>query len=786
MGALNRERWERYKAEILSRLDYTSVYRGIRSTKPSGDGHLVGLCPFHEDHSPSFGFSTKDGTWKCFAGCGSGDVFEFLMRRDEKDFRDVLLDLGDQHGVPRPGGDTSAATTYNYRDEDGKLLYQVLRSPGKGFWVRRPNGSSGWVNSIKGVRRVLYRLPELLARPDETVFVVEGEKDVDRLHAVGLLATTNSGGAGKWKTSYSECLRGRDVVILPDNDAPGRDHAARIAKSLQGIAESIRIVELPDLPEKGDVSNWFDAGHTVDELQALVAEIEAWIPAEDDSTSPLRPAIKVNARQMHEICDETWKILLAQNDPPTLFVSSGRLSRIIAGDSGPVIQLLDESAAYGVLVYAADWVRISGGNVTHAKPLKDVARHILSSPHIDLPKLQAVVCTPVFGQNKKLIATAGYHGQEQLWLHLPADAIPACVPVPPTEAQVEAALALLREDLLVDFPFTEDSDEAHALAAVILPFVRYIIEGPTPIHLIEAPVPGSGKSLLAELICILFLGEAGGSTTLTKQEDENRKKLTAMLSQGGAIISIDNIQGGLESAQIASAITATKWKDRILGKTQMVEFPNRALWLVSANNPKLSLEIARRCVRIRLDPVEERPWERTSFKHDPIRQWVQEHRSELVTAVLTLVQSWVDAGCPIGKNKLGSFESWAAVVGGILSHVGVHGFLDDADEFYAEADTESKEWEAFVLAWYEKFSSAPVGVKDLHALAIDSDLIPFATVGKSEQAQKAKLGKSMNMIRGRRFGDLKVEMSLDAHTKVRQYRLTAQSTELFSSEEVGI
>ncbi|HYH85832.1 MAG TPA: AAA family ATPase [Pyrinomonadaceae bacterium] len=190
----------------------------------------------------------------CHAGC----TFEAICR---------AVGIGSQ--VYERQGARRTIEAYDYRDEHGVLLYQALRYEPKGFSQRRPNGD-GWVHKLDGVRRVPYRLPELLAAdPEQLVFIVEGEKDADRLAALGLVATTKAGGAGKWRGEYSEHLRGRNVVIPPDNDGPGRKHAKQVAKSLRGIASSVRIVELPNLPLKGDVSDWLDAGHSPDELRAL-------------------------------------------------------------------------------------------------------------------------------------------------------------------------------------------------------------------------------------------------------------------------------------------------------------------------------------------------------------------------------------------------------------------------------------------------------------------------------------------------------------------------------------
>jgi energy-coupling factor transporter ATP-binding protein EcfA2 len=156
--------------------------------------------------------------------------------------------------------------TYDYRAEDGSLLFQVQRFEPKKFVQRRPAGD-GWEYKVQGTRQVPYRLPELVAAPlSSAIYIVEGEKDADRLAALGLVATCNAGGAGKWKSCHSEHLKDRTVILIPDNDDAGREHVQKVAKSLKGIAAHIRIMELPGLPEKGDVSDWLDAGGTREQL----------------------------------------------------------------------------------------------------------------------------------------------------------------------------------------------------------------------------------------------------------------------------------------------------------------------------------------------------------------------------------------------------------------------------------------------------------------------------------------------------------------------------------------
>lgn len=744
---------------------------------------MLACCPLHEDKSPSFGYNTVTGQWRCFSKCGKGDVFTFLERTTGQTFRDVLLRLGDDLGLPRPSANGDGTVTYDYRDEGGVLRYQVLRGPEKRFWQRRPDGNGGWINDLKGVAPVLYRLPELLARPDETVFVVEGEKDADRLRREGVLATTNSGGAGKWRRSFSESLRGRHVVIFPDNDAPGLDHARQVAHGVHGLAAVVRIVSLPGLPEKGDVSDWLDAGHTLSDLQQLVAQTTPWRSDSEKDGGSARPTILITGRQLRDIFTDAWDALLPVAEELRLFRYAGTLGRIVDGEAGLQVTLLDEGCAFGLLVRQADWVAQRGKQVVDAKPPSELARDLLVLPEPRLPALEGIVSAPVFLRWGRLLATPGYDAESRLWYEPSRDLQLPAIPQVPTEADVEGAVQLLTEDLLVDFEFAAESDLAHALAALLLPFVRRLIDGPTPVHLLEAPTPGSGKSLLADLISIVALGRSCEATTVTRNEDESRKKLTAILSRGRPIVVIDNLQGALESAQLAAAITAETWSDRLLGKTQMVEFPNRALWIVTGNNPKLSMEIARRCIRIRLEPRQERPWERTGFKHDPIRTWAREHRSELVRAVLVIVKHWLVKGRPAGTKSLGSFEVWATTMGGILRHAGVRGFLEDTLEFYQAADFEAGEWRALVTAWHEQHQTAPVAPSTLLALAEAQHLVPFAFAGATEQARLAKFGKALAGLRGRRFGDLQITAVENRRRGSNDYRLVPVAGELFDRKE---
>jgi putative DNA primase/helicase len=231
--------------------------------RPCGTG-WISRCPAHDDRHASLAIGVG-GDGRALLYCHGNCKLDSVLR---------ALGLSKRDMFPRLPARTDDRTYYDYRDENGRLLFQVVRKPtpdGKEFVQRRPDGCGGFLWDVEGVRRVLYRLPELLAaNPSETVFIVEGEKDVEALRGCGLVATTNPGGAGKWCPEYAEPLRGRKVVILPDNDPPGMAHGEQIEQSLAGVAAGVRMVNLLGLAEHGDVSDWLAAGHDVTYLRKLV------------------------------------------------------------------------------------------------------------------------------------------------------------------------------------------------------------------------------------------------------------------------------------------------------------------------------------------------------------------------------------------------------------------------------------------------------------------------------------------------------------------------------------
>ncbi|MDH5493786.1 MAG: hypothetical protein OEY14_17680, partial [Myxococcales bacterium] len=230
-------------------------------------------------------------------------------------------------------------------------------------------------------------------------------------------------------------------------------------------------------------------------------------------------------------------------------------------------------------------------------------------------------------------------------------------------------------------------------------------------------------------------------------------------------------------SDLAAALTLTAWKDRLLGKTRMLAVPKQVVWIATGNNVRLSTELARRCVRVRIDARVDRPWLRSGFKHPALIDWAMQHRAALVHGALTLIQNWLARGRPPGKGRLGSFESWAEVMGGILETAGIEGFLGNLGSLYDRADTEGAMWRELVVVWWATHQDEPVRVADLAKLCAAGDLMESVLGEGSEKSQHIRLGRALLRVRERVFGEHHVESMTDPRTKRPVYRLVKVSPE---------
>ncbi len=564
----------------------------------------------------------------------------------------------------------------------------------------------------------------------------------------------------------------RRVLILADNDTSGAGlrAAEAAARRLRAQGRDVAVV-LP--PEEGEDFNDLLLREGSEAVAALMADAEAITEAEPtlligqhrpvnyQGSGEAIPTLRADEGDLARSVERVWSLLMASNRTPWVFRFAGQPTWVVPDDEGrPVATAITEERLRHMLARLAHWKKLNGkGELVAAPPPIAVVKSVLATPDPALPVLVGIVNTPVFGRGGTLLTTPGYHPDARLlYAPTPGFVVPT-IPAKPSAAEVAAARNLLCEDLLGDFPFVGPAEMAHVIALLLLGFLRGMIDGPTPLHLIEKPSPGSGATLMVDAVATILTGSGASVMTEGRDDDEWRKRVTAKLRQIPAIVLIDNLRAKLDSSAVAAALTAPFWEDRILGASEMARLPIRCLWIATGNNPEFSNEMARRLLRIRLDPHEERPWQRTGFRHPDLMTWVRANRPRLVAACLTLCEAWIAAGKPRGARTIGSFENWAHVVGGVLEVAGIPGFLGNLDEMMEASDSEGAGWSAFIAAWWDRFGTAEVGAADLFDVALFCDPAPPIT-GHTDRAQKTSFGIAIKKMRDRVFqvGDLTLRL----------------------------
>jgi hypothetical protein len=544
--------------------------------------------------------------------------------------------------------------------------------------------------------------------------------------------------------------------------------AGGFADALKQVAALVRVA----MPEKQAGVRRPEAGGSASTPSASSSGLQPQAPG--------LPRIVTNGRQLRHIVGDAWRAIHHRNRARLALFRRGarmvRLFRVERPSPQVFIEQLDEAASYGVLMRSADWVRAGQEGEFPVPPIKDVARELLSSPHPELPELEGIIEAPAFGSGGDLVSAPGYNARNCVWYEPHAELDGIGVPAAPTEAEVADARALLLDELLVDFPFVSDSDRAHCVAAIMLPFARRLINGCTPLHAFEAPAKGCGKNLLCECVAMIATGRQAEVSAIPEADDEMRKAITARLSGGASILLLDNARERVpvDSPSLAAALTAQIWSDRLLGQSRTLRLPNNATWLLTGNNPRFSMEIARRAVRIRIDPKMDRAWLRKNFRHVPLKGWIAANRASLVRAVLVLVQAWIAAGRPLGSQRLGSFEEWSEVLGGILSVAGIPGFLGNLEELYENSDAEGEEWRQFVTVWWQTHGSEAKRAAELNELCEKEDLMPSVRGSGLPKAQHMRLAKALSNARDRVFGCLRIVQSKDLKVKACLYALVTQ------------
>ena len=296
----------------------------------------------------------RKGTWFDFEANEGGGVIDMVRINEGAQLRSLPEILEKQFGIAKqvqqkiqPARYMSKA--YDYIDENGECIYQVVRYEPKTFRQRRPDGKGGWVWNVKDVTPVPYNLPDIMANPNKKIFVVEGEKCADALKKLGAVATTSHGGAKNWHADLNKWFAGRDVVVLPDADEAGQAHADVVAANLLPVVNSINCVNLPGLDDKQDVYDWLQAGGTKEELAALVTSAQ---PIEQ------APDVQDNVQEERPDVFDVYDVHYLRNMPPVEWLVDGLLTKhgfsVLYGEPGAGKSFLAIDMALSV-AYGKAW-----------------------------------------------------------------------------------------------------------------------------------------------------------------------------------------------------------------------------------------------------------------------------------------------------------------------------------------------------------------------------------------------------------------------------------------------
>ena len=360
-----------------------------------------------------------------------------------------------------------------------------------------------------------------------------------------------------------------------------------------------------------------------------------------------------------------------------------------------------------------------------------------------------------------ILTSEGYDPDTRLYYVPTPGLVIADVPEEPTRRQIKRAVGLIEESI-GESPYDGDASRANTYGFLLTPIVRPLItQGQTPLTSLDAPQAGTGKGLLADVCCAIATGAPAIKEPAPTTEDEWRKRITANLKGGASFIVIDNVEEALHSAALSAALTADQWGDRELGKSRKVHYAQRATWCATGNNLLVRGDLTRRCCLIRLDAKVPRPDERDAFRIPNLVGWTREHRGELLWALLVMTRAWVAADHPEPDlPRLGSFEDWQRIIGGILQVAGVGGSLANRRELVACRDDSAAEWDIFMLYLHRVSAGTPFSTDRVTRMTdgwTRSDLPEEVCDPGSSQLSPRRLSRALQRRVGKHFAGVRLE-----------------------------
>lgn len=454
-----------------------------------------------------------------------------------------------------------------------------------------------------------------------------------------------------------------------------------------------------------------------------------------------------------------------------LFIFGNHLAIINQTETGTGTEMLTVQT---LNTYLYQQFRFFGRNVygelKNVELPRTVTENFLSLGQWSLPRVKQILHHPTFGKEWRLLGKGGYHPDEEIFMDLRGLELLDVPEVPSGSDLAEAKENL--EDIFIDFHFSDEASRTNTIALIITLLIRNRIVGNCPIFGVGALCNGSGKGLLVDLCTLVALGLQLPSTTWEDSETATKRLITTKVLSNPEAIKIDNIAKKVDSPSLASILTTDVWEDRLVLGASTICIPVQVIWILTGNKLALSGEIARRTIRININPDADELYLRSNFRHADVEKYVLDNRPKLLRSVLVIIQYWIDQGKPESDLTLGSFDRWAKIVGGILEAAGYQEFMGNVGQSYGGQQDLDRLWQDFFLKWQETYGENPVKASALVELLQEMG-IAEVLLGKGNAASLTKrLGRRLESWISKMVGQYRlVNGEYDRKNKVKTYRL---------------
>jgi hypothetical protein len=457
------------------------------------------------------------------------------------------------------------------------------------------------------------------------------------------------------------------------------------------------------------------------------------------------PMTRTSPTRRIEVSESDFASSVLAALPKDLLYRSGRAVGTILGDAGA--RYFEPMKSTHLRIRGSSSIRLVRSSTNKKRVLvtttqrftEDHARLVLASAeHASVREIAAIVHCPACRQDFG-IRLPGW-AEDRVYYDEP----PGLAGVAP-ELDADKIKETLGE-LVADFPFDDQGDDGASrhnfLGLLLTPMVRPAIVGNVPMHLVLSALERTGKSkLLEEVLGGVILGRPTPALTLSDDGAEFKKEIVSMLVEGDTLIHLDNLGAYIDSPILASLLTSTYVKGRLLGTNKAPQMLNTLIITASGNNVRATGEVVKRIVPIRLQPTDGHPEDRTDFKHPQLRRYVSEKRREVIAALLGMVAEWRRRGMPAGGTPFGGFEDWARVVGGIMQTNGFDKWLTNVATWRRAADPNAADLQALVEEWAKRHGRAPLWPREITDIAEAQGLFSSSLARDSPAAALASFSK---------------------------------------------